>query len=298
MSGNDDLKSRFEIYLEAALNSIEVDGLPKPISRADQYLLALIAKMREMGSSLERIDETFQDLTGTSVMSVIMRRNIYRGKNLGTSVTPAQKTAITTGTFEDMYVGDYWVINGVTWRIADINYWYNCGDPSFTKNHLVMVPDSSLYATKMNETGITVGGYVGSKMYAENLNQAKTTIQTAFIDLLLTHREYLINAVTNGYPSGGAWFDSTVELMNEIMVYGSYIYTPGGTGPIIVNRFTINKQQLALFSLNPGMINRRQSFWLRDVGSSSNFAVVYENGTANYANALGSYGVRPVFAIG
>ena len=53
MSGNDDLKSRFEIYLEAALNSIEVDGLPKPISRADQYLLALIAKM---GSSLERID--------------------------------------------------------------------------------------------------------------------------------------------------------------------------------------------------------------------------------------------------
>ena len=298
MSGNDDLKSRFEIYLEAALNSIEVDGLPKPISRADQYLLALIAKMREMGSSLERIDETFQDLTGTSVMSVIMRRNIYRGKNLGTSVTPAQKTAITTGTFEDMYVGDYWVINGVIWRIADINYWYNCGDTSFTKNHLVMVPDSSLYSTKMNETNITVGGYVGSKMYAENLNQAKTTIQTAFRDLLLTHREYLTNAVTNGYPSGGAWFDSTVELMNEIMVYGSYIYTPGGTGSILVNRYTINKQQLALFSLNPGMINRLQSFWLRDVSSSSYFALVNFNGIALGNNASNSLGVRPAFAIG
>lgn len=175
-------------------------------------------------------------------MSVIMRRNIYRGKNLGTSVTPAQKTAITTGTFEDMYVGDYWVINGVIWRIADINYWYNCGDTSFTKNHLVMVPDSPLYATKMNETDITTGGYVGSKMYTEGLNQAKTTIQTAFRDLLLTHREILINAVTNGYPSGGAWLNSTVELMNEIMVYGSYINTPGGTGSIIVNRYTINNQ--------------------------------------------------------
>ena len=303
MSGNDDLKSRFEIYLEAALNSIEVDGLPQPMSRADQYLLALIAKMREMGSSLERIDETFQDLTGTSVMSVIMRRNIYRGKNLGTSVTPAQKTAITTGTFEDMYVGDYWVINGVTWRIADINYWYNCGDTSFTKNHLVMVPDSFLYSTQMNETNITVGGYVGSKMYAEKLNQAKTTIQTAFRDLLLTHREYLTNAVTNGYPSGGAWFDSTVELMNEIMVYGSYIYTPGGTGSIIVSRFTINKQQLALFSLNPGMINPgmingRQSFWLRDVGFSSGFAYADNRGGVNSSGASGSLGVRPVFAIG
>ena len=298
MSGNDDLKSRFEIYLEAALNSIEVDGLPKPISRADQYLLALIAKMREMGSSLERIDETFQDLTGTSVMSVIMRRNIYRGKNLGTSVTPAQKTAITTGTFKDMYVGDYWVINGVIWRIADINYWYNCGDTSFTKNHLVMVPDSTLYSTQMNETNITVGGYVGSKMYAENLNQAKTTIQTAFRDLLLTHREYLTNAVTNGYPSGGAWFDSTVELMNEIMVYGSYIYTPGSTGSIIVNRYTDNKQQLALFSLNPGMINRLQSFWLRDSCSSSSFAFVDSSGSALGYYASTFFGVRPVFAIG
>ena len=298
MSGNDDLKSRFEIYLEAALNSIEVDGLPKPISRADQYLLALIAKMREMGSSLERIDETFQDLTGTSVMSVIMRRNIYRGKNLGTSVTPAQKTAITTGTFEDMYVGDYWVINGVTWRIADINYWYNCGDTSFTKNHLVMVPDSILYTTQMNETNITTGGYVGSKMYTEGLNQAKTTIQTAFRDILLTHREYLTNAVTNGYPSGGAWFDSTVELMNEIMVYGSYICTPGGTGSILVNRHTINKQQLALFSLNPGMINRRQFFWLRDVASPSNFVSVYDRGLLVHLAASNSFGVRPVFAIG
>lgn len=298
MSGNDNLKSRFEIYLEAALNSIEVDGLPKPISRADQYLLALIAKMREMGSSLERIDETFQDLTGTSVMSVIMRRNIYRGKNLGTSVTPAQKTAITTGTFEDMYVGDYWVINGVTWRIADINYWYNCGDTSFTKNHLIMVPDFPLYATKMNETDITTGGYVGSKMYTEKLNQAKTTIQTAFRNLLLTHREFLTNAVTNGYPSGGAWFDSTVELMNEIMVYGSYIYTPRGTGSILSTLYTINKQQLALFSLNPGMINTRQFFWLRDVNSSSSFTVVSEKGVAGYSSASISYGVRPVFAIG
>jgi hypothetical protein len=254
--------------------------------------------MREMGSSLERIDETFQDLTGTSVMSVIMRRNIYRGKNLGTSVTPAQKTAITTGTFEDMYVGDYWVINGVTWRIADINYWYNCGDTSFTKNHLVMVPDSPLYATKMNETDITTGGYVGSKMYTEGLNQAKTTIQTAFRDLLLTHREVLINAVTNGYPSGGAWLNSTVELMNEIMVYGSYINTPGGTGSIIVNRYTINNQQLALFSLNPGMINRRQTFWLRDVVSSSRFVDAYDRGSADHSPASNSLGVRPAFAIG
>lgn len=63
MSGNDDLKSRFEIYLEAALNSIEVDGLPKPISRADQYLLALIAKMREMTGPVGPMPALVNDLT-------------------------------------------------------------------------------------------------------------------------------------------------------------------------------------------------------------------------------------------
>jgi hypothetical protein len=116
--------------------------------------------------------------------------------------------------------------------------------------------------------------------------------------MLLTHREYLVNAVTSGYPSAGAWFDSTVELMNEIMVYGSYIYTPAGDGVTSITRTTINKQQLSLFRLNPRAINNRVSIWLRDVVSSSYFAYVYVNGTATSNNASLSFGVRPAFAIG
>jgi hypothetical protein len=116
--------------------------------------------------------------------------------------------------------------------------------------------------------------------------------------MLLTHREYLVNAVTNGYPSAGAWFDSTVELMNEIMVYGSYIHTPASDGVKIVTRTTIDKQQLSLFRLNPRAINNRVSIWLRDVVSSSNFAGVNHYGYANYRYASNSFGVRPAFAIG
>ena len=232
------------------------------------------------------------------MVSAINRRNVYRGKNLGTAVTAAQKAAIQAGTFDDLFIGDYWVINGVNWVIADMDYWYNCGDTAFTNHHLVIVPSASLYNAKMNETNTTEGGYVGSLMYRENLNNAKTTISTAFGDMLLTHREYLINAVTSGYPSAGAWFDSTVELMNEIMVYGSYIYTPAGNGSTIVTRYTIDKQQLSLFRLNPRAINNRVSIWLRDVVSSSYFAYVGNRGSARYHYASGSDGVRPVFAIG
>ncbi len=232
------------------------------------------------------------------LVSAINHRNIYRGKNLGTVVTAAQKEAIQTGTFDDLYIGDYWVINAIDWVITDMNYWYNCGDTAFTKNHLVLTPRTSLYNVIMNETNTTEGGYVGSLMYTANLEQAKTIISTVFGDMLLTHREYLINAVTSGHPSGGAWFDSTVDLMNEIMVYGSHIYTPSGTGSVIVTRYTINKQQLALFKLNPRSVNTRQSYWLRDVVSSTSFAFVYYYGNAAFYVASLSFGVRPVFAIG
>lgn len=110
---------------------------------------------------------------------------------------------------------------------------------------LVIMPDKPLYNAQMNETNITTGGYVGSKMYTKNLAQAKTLAASAFGDLILTHREYLTNAVSNGYPSAGAWFDSTLELPNEIMMYGSLVFTPAGDGTVVVNRYTIGKTQLA-----------------------------------------------------
>lgn len=226
------------------------------------------------------------------------RRMIYRGKNLGAVVTEEQKANIKNGTFKGFFLGDYWTIGSYTWRIVDFDYWYNCGDTAFTTPHLVIMPDNPLYNAQMNETNITTGGYTGSKMYRENLNQAKTLIASAFGNLVLTHREYLTNAVTDGYPSAGAWFDSTVELPNEIMMYGSLVFTPACDGKIVVNRYTTGKTQLALFTAVPKLISNRNTFWLRDVVSSALFARVDGDGLTNSNYASNSDGVRPVFAIG
>ena len=226
------------------------------------------------------------------------RRMIYRGKNLGAVVTEEQKANIKNGTFKGFFLGDYWTIGSYTWRIVDFDYWYNCGDTVFTTPHLVIMPDKPLYNAQMNETNITTGGYVGSKMYTENLAQAKTLAASAFGSLILTHREYLTNAVSNGYPSAGAWFDSTLELPNEIMMYGSLVFTPAGDGTTIVNRYTTGKTQLALFTVVPKLISNRATFWLRDVVSSARFAVVSGYGDAVCNGASYSHGVRPVFAIG
>ena len=130
------------------------------------------------------------------------------------------------------------------------------------------------------------------------LAQAKTLAASAFGNLILSHREHLTNAVTEGYPSGGAWFDSTLELPNEIMMYGSHVFTPAGDGKIVPNRYTVGKTQLALFTVVPKFISNRATFWLRDVVSSARFAVVLNGGNADCGHASGSLGVRPVFPIG
>lgn len=223
---------------------------------------------------------------------------IFRGKNLGTSVTSAQWAAIANGTFSDMYIGDYWVINNKTYRIASFDYYYIKGDSSCTTHHAVIVPDNNLYNYVMNDEDTTDNGYAGSKMYTTGLNSAKTTIKAAFGEAhILNHRQRLTNAVTNGVPSGSAWFDSTIELMTEQNVYGSKIFAPTSNGSSIPSMFTIDYSQYPLFAFEPSLVANRQTFWLRDVVATTAFANVYDNGQANSSVASRSYGVRPSFCI-
>lgn len=234
-----------------------------------------------------------------SFAPVELRRVIFRGKNLGTALTAVQKAAIKDGSFKGMFLGDYWSIGGRIWRIVDMDYWYNCGDTAFTSHHLVIMPDEALYNAQMNTTNITTGGYVGSEMYKNNLANAKTIVNAAFQGSVLTHREHLCNAVTNGKQSGGAWFDSSIELPSEIMMYGHIHFGNASDGNTIPNIYTSSKTQLALFMVCPRFIvNRSYNQWLRDVVSSANFARVSLAGVTSYYGASSSLGVRPVFPVG
>lgn len=232
---------------------------------------------------------------------------IYRGKSLGSTVTTAQYAAIKAGTFDDLYIGDYWTIGGVNYRIAAFDYYLNSGDTSCTTHHVVIVPDTCLYNAQMHNTSsggwesgaanTTAGGYVGSDMYKSNLEQAKTTIKSAFSGHVLKHRIYLTNAVANGRASGGAWCDSEVDLMCEQMVYGSGIFSPVSDGSNVPANYRVEKSQLPLFQHEPSRICNRATWWLRDVITASYFAGVTGYGDASYYGASNSLGVRPAFCI-
>lgn len=232
---------------------------------------------------------------------------IYRGKDITDlfyNGTLSQQ--IAAGTFDDIFIGDY-IIGNVSHRkylVADINYRLNMGDTECTTPHILMVPEKIMGTAKMNDTNITTGAYVGSKMYTEYLAPFKAVIQNDFeTSHIVQHRNLFANAVTNGYESAGGWFDSTIELMNEIMVYGSNIFHNIQNGANLAYNYTMDKQQLSLFRLKPALTVARNDagerywYWLRDVVSASHFAFVTNAGIANYTGASLAGGVRPAFLI-
>ena len=276
------------------ISSITVDDFSKQISDLSQRLKKEVSEAVVTGLMNDKGDKGAGAHNAT-----------YRGANLGGALSDTQAAAIKAGHFDDLFIGDYWTIGGVTYRIAAFDYYFGTGDKPCTDHHVVLVPDTTLYAAKMNETDTTVGAYAGSEMYTTGLSKAKTTITAAFGSAhLLTHRNYLQNACTNGVPTGAAWFDSTVDLMTEQNVYGNQIMSDlpsGGTvNPWDANgnhNYLIDKSQFPLFMFRPDLISNRQWFWLRTVVSATAFADVSISGTADTASASSSAGVRPAFSI-
>lgn len=259
---------------------------------------------------LEKADELTQDYDAkfSNLKSIVVASNsgahntIYRGKDITDlfyNGTLSQQ--IAAGTFDDIFIGDYIIgkTSGRKYLVADINYRLHCGDTECTKPHVLMIPERIMGTAQMNDSHVTTGGYVGSKMYTTNLAQFKTVIQNDFgSGHILNHRELLTNAVTDGKSSGWAWYDSTIELMNESMVYGHNAW-----GSHHGYETGIDKSQLSLFKHKPDLIvtlndaGSRYWYWLRDVVSSSSFADVNGNGVAANNGAGDSGGVRPDFLI-
>lgn len=226
--------------------------------------------------------------------------SVARGASLGSSLTNAQSVAIRDGSFNGLYLLDYWTINSVKWRIVAFDYYYGTGDTPCQTHHVVVVPDTPIDTAAYNSTDTTAGGYVGSKLYKTGLDKAKNIITAAFgSGHILTHRNYLHNAVTNGIPSGGAWFDSTVELMTEVNVYGTKHWAASEHGEDSgVNFFTVDKSQYPGFAVAPSLqTTPDQWFWLRDVSSASSFANAIGSGYANRLAASGVSGIRPAVRI-
>ena len=93
---------------------------------------------------------------------------IFRGNYLGTAPTTEQYTSIEEGTFDDIFIGDYWAEtpnSELKWVVAGLNYYYGTGskDHEFYDNHIVIIPSIPLAQADMY-IGLAYGGYAYSDM--------------------------------------------------------------------------------------------------------------------------------------
>lgn len=235
-------------------------------------------------------------------------RTGLRFKNLGTSFTSAQATALANGDFSEFWNGDYWVINGHNWRIVDNSgAARRRGDTNFDSNSLIIMPDNPLVAPEAylidnaNDSG---HGYTDcayrTRTDGKGKAQCKTLASNAFgSSHVASHRELLSTGRDADGATSWAWADCDVELPSEVNIYGHPVWGRAkgytGTGYNVGDRWG----QFMLFKLAPYMaINRSYNYWLRDIASASNFAVVSRDGYADYsAPSYTRLGLRPYFIL-
>ena len=230
---------------------------------------------------------------------------IFRGQYLGTSITTAQYNAISSGSFEDLYLGDYWTIGGHNWRIWGFNTFLRDGDSECTSPHILLMPDDNyLHANGtdthyMKDTDDTSGGYKATKFFTTYANQIYNELTAYFGSHILSHREVISNAISDGLASGFEWASAYVGMPTEVNMFGTSVWggstiAAGGAG----HNIGVNKTAFPLAIINPSFITNRENYWLRDVVSASGFAYVDDAGNANYFYASTTrFGVRPYILI-
>lgn len=234
-----------------------------------------------------------------------LHNSIFRGKNLGSAPTTEQYNNIKNGTFKGIWLGDYWSDGSVIYRNAGANYFNQSGDNSVPGNHILIFPDTGVLhadgkTTKYMQDSDTIPstGYIGTKMWTDTLpNLALPIFKKIFGSHILSHREILYNAASNGVATGWSWIDVSINIPNQAMVYGHTPWKQGvyGDGYQTGNRKTL----LPLFVVRPDLVHTRSgAYWLSDFTSSTGFASVDAGGHARSTIASDPwFGVRPYALI-
>lgn len=254
------------------------------------------------GNSIKLIKPLGDNTLASAILSGAAGHNAYyRGKSLGTSVTDTQWAAISAGTFDDMFIGDYWTINGMNYRIAAFDYYFNTGNSNIvTQHHVTLVPDISLCNAEMYSENSALA-YTETDMYKAGggLDTATTTIKAAFGEHILAHDQYLCTAENAGVETAKSWIEGReVDLMTEQNVFGSRCYSNvRENDEYVADHGTLDHQQFPLFAMNKALISNRKTFWLRNVAHPAKYACVMSTGICHALNAGDAIGVRPSFSI-
>lgn len=238
--------------------------------------------------------------------TVETRNNVFRGKNLGSSVTPEQYEEIRNGTFGGMFVGDYWEINNTMWRIIDFDYYYSSGRFECNQeHHIVIAPDTSLGSGAMNPTNSNAGLFLGSSLRTDILPTITSNIKDIFgEDHVYLYEIIEPNAInsTDGTLTSNIWCNVDVWLFSENAIYGTKFFTNPipNVGGTFYAQNTMDSTQMALFRQNRRYILPIHGivYWLRSPAGIGSFCVVTDGDqTDKRLASTANTHIRPYFLL-
>jgi hypothetical protein len=206
-----------------------------------------------------------------------------RGKNLGSTFTAEQKAAIADGSFNDIYVGDYWEIDGVKYVIVDIDYYMNYGSPvSTTDHHVIVLPNNVLSSQGYSYNTYYYGA---SSIYTTYLPQIATALETIF-------GTYLVNQNLVLYDNtGGPFWGSGKCILASMLQFQGYNQS------IRPEKIQHNARQFSYFRYNVDLIASDQRNWLRDSNGDGNMSYAVPEGSMGMIGIAEPLYLRPYFVL-
>lgn len=220
-------------------------------------------------------------------------------RNKGTKLTDEQKTAIKNHTWEDMYIGDSWTLNGHTYRIAKFMNGILVNNFAILYKGIMML-SNVLYTAPMNETDTNEGGYANSWMYAEGLAQAGEIIAEDFGDLIMNFRERIYVGNTSGFcvSDNSHWQPPYKCMIPTYRLLTGRTFT--GYPQDWYSYYQTHQIPLALYAANnENFLRGGNPFWLQECSNGTDSFLCWINRCVSGGQkASVQQGVRVIFFIG
>ena len=217
---------------------------------------------------------------------------LYRGLNLGKSISDKQIESIRSGSFYNLYVGDFWQIGLDFYYIAHLDY-FPTGD-----HHAVLVPGMTYGNEAYGKIASSSDDYVG--YYYSNIHHyIESTCALAIKDGIKKYFKNVdIKVSSQITPAHGSYRDrimstttrTYISSLTQEMVFGYPARWMGDDDQ------EFNNGQLAIFQYNKRFVNQG-CYWLGDL-HGPNVGVECYFGRPRYKHVTQNSGVRPIIVIG
>lgn len=315
----DNALGEFEANARGVMTTIQmifdekVENMDNKIAAFDDWFARLDAMLEpDVAANLANQITKLQDKS--QLFDTGARRRIYRGKNLGTSVSAEHQAAIKAGTFEDLYLGDYWVPSTSDpktekgYVIVDFDYWYDRSYAPYMDHHVVLMSKNVLGRAPMATGSYT--GYGTSTLRTVTMESYRQNIISMFgADHIMKYRDAYVSKWGGNMPTETTSTDANIEIPTEGMIFGNRPLSPStANGTVSLSGYSVGQTQLALLRLYPNFItaeeydsgvSQRTSYWLQDpvTVTPTRCSSVNDFGMPQFDTATVAKGIRPVFGL-